>query len=216
MAHSKTTSILRKFFFGSVASTSEPLKIESVEINRPEGKRHYLKALPSRASSNKRPLVILLHGAGASAAQILGLKFPPSPLSMWLEIAEREQLVIVAPDGRKNNKLICWNDSCSEIAGNPKTDDTGFINAIIDKVIVEDTRMIWGGEAHALQVELIRIENGGHSEPSVMKRYPRWLTFLVGAQNADIEAAEEAWEFFKDKRSELLINQIAGNFHTID
>ena len=59
----------------------------------------------------------------------------------------------------------------------------------------------WGGEPSRFQVELIRIEGGGHVEPSIRQRIGGLYRSVVGAQNGDFEAAEEAWRFFKDKRS---------------
>lgn len=297
-------------------------------LPRPEGKRQYLKALPSDApdgiSNRKRPLVIILHGAGSSAAQVLGLAFPPSPLSVWLEIAEREQLVVIAPDGSKRRGERAWNDSYAGVTANPKTDDTAFIGALIDQAIADDdvdparvylmgvskggmmayrvateiaprlaafsavlaampvssncgapktalpalfiagtadpfipysgrkwlyqfpvfsslaapmtsveesvavwrelaglamepvvtdiprrqasgttraTRYTWGADPLGLQVSLIRIDQGGHAEPSMTKHYPGLFAKFPGAQNADVETAEEAWAFFKDRRS---------------
>ncbi len=272
-------------------------------------------------------MVIVLHGAGASAAQVLGMAFPPSPLSMWLEIAEREQLLVVAPDGSKRKGERCWNDSNAGITGNPKVDDVGFVSALIDQAILDDdadparvyvmgvskggmmayrlatelglrlagfavvlatmpvrshcglprtplsalviactadplipyfgekylytisalapfvapmksveqsvsiwrelaglpaepvvthlahrqladptraTSYLWGSDPHALQVGLLKIDNGGHAEPSMVKRYPRLFAWFPGAQNADVETAEAAWTFFKDKRAGLL------------
>lgn len=290
----------------------------SVTLTRPEGKRHYLMAAPAQAPSGKPPLVIVLHGKGSSAEQVLGMKFPPSPLSMWLEIAEREQLVVVAPDGGKGS----WNDGFVSNARNANKDDVGFVSAIIDQAIAESdvdptrvyvigvskggmmafrlaaeiapklaafatvlasmpersscwegpkaalsaliiastkdpfipynggkfmytlgvgpmisidecarvwrelaglsgepivtsfahhdardptcaTSFLWGADPDKLQVGLFKIENGGHTEPSKLKRYPRLLTRLIGAQNADFEVAEAAWDFFKNKRSVL-------------
>ncbi len=285
---------------------------------RPEGARSYLLAAPEQTSAGKRPLVIVLHGAGANAAQVLGLAFPPSPLSVWLDIGAREQLVIVAPNGRKKS----WDDSFAHSFINPDVDDTGFISAIIDQSIADNdvdparvyvigaskggvmayrlasdiapklaafcavlaampvkskcaaptlalstliiagtadplvpyfggrgfyypllgkwtsvdqsvavwrtlarifdapavsdiaprnasdptraTRFVWGADPCKLQVAHVRIDKGGHAEPSAVKRYPRLLSRLVGAQNADFEVAEEAWAFFKDKRRGLL------------
>lgn len=66
------------------------------------------------------------------------------------------------------------------------------------------TRFIWGADPKELRVGLLRIDNGGHAEPSKVKRYPRLFSWFPGAQNADVEVAEEALEFFKDKRSGLL------------
>lgn len=60
--------------------------------------------------------------------------------------------------------------------------------------------LLWGEDPAGLQVGLIRVDGGGHAEPSPSRRYPRWITWLIGAQSADFETAEVAWAFFKDKR----------------
>jgi polyhydroxybutyrate depolymerase len=277
--------------------------------------RDYLLALPSQPASEKRALVIVLHGgAGASAKQVMGLAFPPSPLSVWREIVEREQVVVIAPNGTK----MGWNDSFADISHKPETDDVGFISSLIDKAIadyavdparvyvigvskggmmafrlatelaprlaafaallatmpvksvcaepihpisalivasvddrlvpyaggkffytpglsvmksveetvqvwrrltgIEDTPNIeqiphrdtndktritsydWRNVAH--HIRFLRVEGAGHSEPSRLKRYPQMLSAMVGAQNADIEIAEEAWTFFRDQRNQ--------------
>jgi polyhydroxybutyrate depolymerase len=317
---------LRDFFQGSDTGTAAKARIEAGTLLRPEGVRHFLKAVPSRAAAGKQPLVILLHGAGSSAAQLLGQSFPPSPLSLWLEIAEREQLVVIAPDGSKRRGERAWNDSYAGVTANPTSDDSALIGALIDRAIAEDnadparvylmgvskggmmayraateiaprlaafsvalaampvtsncgqprtpmpvlfmagtadpfipytgrkflyqfpifsslaapmtsveetvavwrglaalhaepavdiipqrqpgaatrvTRYTWGADPAALQVRLLKIEGGGHAEPSAAKRYPGLFSWFPGAQNADIEAAEEAWAFFKDKVAPL-------------
>jgi len=279
---------------------------------RPDGPRHYLKAIPSRPTGMKRPLVVILHGSGASAEQVLGLAFPFSPLSVWLEIAEREQVVVVAPDGIKRPGQRAWNDGYADVASNPKCDDVAFIGAVIDRTVAEDDvdpervyvigvskggmmayrvaaelaprlaafatvlaamplratyampttplsalivagekdpfipysggksfvtlwfaapalgieatvavwrklaglvgepvveqpaasaiRHIWSGQHGGLQVVLLKLLGGGHAEPSRKKRYPGLFSRFPGRQSADIEIAEEAWTFFKDKR----------------
>lgn len=316
--YSSFKSALQRGFFGSNRKAADAAIVKSGELMRPEGMRQYLIAEPSQKPTGKRPLVIILHGGGASAAQVLGLAFPASPLSVWLQIAEREQLVIVAPNGSRRG----WNDSFADVASTPKTDDTGFISALIAKTIAENevdaarvyvigvsrggmmayrlateiapqlaafsavlanmpiksvcaaptvplsalivastadplipykggrffyvpgvgpmksvdesvtvwrslakldiaakvttiahrnagdptqaTRFVWGGDTHKLQVALLKVDGAGHTEPSQTMRYPWLITRLVGAQNADFEVAEEAWVFFKDKRSGLL------------
>ncbi|MES2152518.1 MAG: PHB depolymerase family esterase [Pseudomonadota bacterium] len=315
--YSKLKRVAREFFFGRDSNTAATAAIESVEFVRPEGMRHYLKAMPSGATAALRPLVIVLHGSGASAAQVLGMAFPPSPLSVWLAIAEREHLVVIAPDGSQRRGERCWNDGFTGIASNPSCDDTGFIAAIIERAVAEDqidparvyimgvskggmlayrlaselaprlaafsvvlaampvrsdyaapkvalsaliiasthdpfipygggkfpytlwflapmisveacvatwrslaalseqavvthveprgatraTRFTWGADPGKLQVGLLRIERGGHAEPSMAKRYPTLFSWFPGAQNAGLEVAEEAWEFFRHKRS---------------
>jgi len=129
---------LRAFFIGENLSDGPSAPVTRVDMLRAEGPRHYLKAVPSMHSGAKRPLVVVLHGSGASAEQVLGLAFPFSPLSVWLEIAEREQIVVVAPDGIKQRGKRAWNDGYADVASNPQCDDVGFIGAVIDRAIAED------------------------------------------------------------------------------
>ena len=63
------------------------------------------------------------------------------------------------------------------------------------------TRSTWGDDPQRLQVELIRIDGGGHTEPSIDQVYGRIYLGLAGLQNHDFESAEEAWRFFRDKSS---------------
>jgi polyhydroxybutyrate depolymerase len=247
---------------------------------------------------------------------VLGLAFPPSPLSLWLEIAAREQLVVIAPDAGKGG----WSDCFASDARMARKDDVGFVGALIEHATVnynvdpervyligvsrggwmayavaielpqrlaafsvvlagmpppgrsktpttplpalffgctadplihyhggkpwyalgfaepvrsiEDTvhawrelaglpdapdvvrlatsdarartsvtRFIWGQAPDGLQVGLYRIDGAGHAEPSRLKRYPRFINWLTGLQNADLEVAEAAWDFFREKRA---------------
>ena len=57
----------------------------------------------------------------------------------------------------------------------------------------------WGGDPKQVQIELIVVHNGGHVEPSTSQRIGALYRTVVGHQNADFEAAEEAWSFFKTK-----------------
>jgi polyhydroxybutyrate depolymerase len=63
------------------------------------------------------------------------------------------------------------------------------------------TRMLYGSVPGAAQVELVRIDGGGHIEPSLTQRYRPIYERLVGHQNHDFESAEEAWRFFSDKHA---------------
>ena len=294
-------------------------------MTRPEGQRHYLFAKPNQVPEGKRPLIILLHGHVGSAAQLLGLKHSAAPLSVWLNIADREGVLLISPDGAKgsdNNQG--WNDCRADESQNTKTDDVGFIRALIKRAVTEyqadptriyvmgmsngammtfriaielgdqlagfatvsgsmasvsdcatpknpvsaliisgtadplvpygggnvqfmsnkslggiisvqqsasiwrklnglaetphsvstlphlnredetsAVRTIWGSHSQGLQVELLRIDNGGHIEPSLTQHPRRFYSMIVGKQNEDIETAEEAWSFFKDKQQGL-------------
>jgi len=62
------------------------------------------------------------------------------------------------------------------------------------------TRRTWGADPGP-QVRLLEVAGGGHCEPSLAHRYGALYTALCGRQNADVESAEEAWAFFRDKRT---------------
>jgi polyhydroxybutyrate depolymerase len=302
---------LRAFFLGISLDEAPTAPVTRVDLITPDGPRHYLKAAPTRLPESRRPLVIVLHGGGASAAQVLGMAFPASPLSVWLEIAEQENLVVIAPNGYCQRGKQAWNDGFADVASNPTVDDVGFIDTIIDRAIAEDgvdperiyvigvskggmlayriaaelgrrlaafsailagmperrtyplptiplpalivgctsdpfipyaggkfrhtlrflapvigiestaafwrqlaglpvtpstesvgtvVRRTWGDNPATLQVSMLKID-GGHAEPSRKKRYPGLFSFFPGRQNADVEIAEEAWRFFKNKRN---------------
>jgi polyhydroxybutyrate depolymerase len=321
---------VREFFCGAVRGGLPSAPVVEAGMPRPEGMRRYLKAAPARqAGEGRRPLVVVLHGSGASAAQVLGQAFPPSPLSVWLEIAEREKIVVVAPDGARLRGKRAWNDGFAGIASNPDVDDVGFVSAVIARCIAEDgadpqrvyvvgvskggmmayrlavelapqvaafcailagmpidraypaptlpvsamiaagtadpfmpyrggkswrtlwfmapmlgiehtaalwrglaglpeqpaairhfpqrdgaatraTCTVWGDDPAAVQVALLKVEGGGHAEPSGRRRYPGLFSRFPGRQNDDLEIAEEAWAFFKDKRAARRGQQAAG------
>jgi len=50
-----------------------------------------------------------------------------------------------------------------------------------------------------VEVSLLRILGGGHAEPSEKQPYSRLFLAIVGAQNRDIEMAEEIAKFFEGK-----------------
>jgi polyhydroxybutyrate depolymerase len=62
------------------------------------------------------------------------------------------------------------------------------------------SRQTWGDDAGP-QVQVLTIDRGGHIEPSLKYDYPVLYRLVVGAQNHDLEAAEEAWSFFRNKRA---------------
>jgi polyhydroxybutyrate depolymerase len=98
-----------------------------------------LLAHPFRATAGKRPLIILLHGHAGSAAQIFGKECSAAPLSVWLQIADRDGLLLAARDrmSGKDGKQG-WNDCRIDADNNPETDDVELVRAIIDKEVAED------------------------------------------------------------------------------
>lgn len=49
------------------------------------------------------------------------------------------------------------------------------------------------------EVELYKVINGGHAEPSETERYGNLFLAIVGNQNGDFEMANEIWNFFRNK-----------------
>jgi polyhydroxybutyrate depolymerase len=90
-----------------------------------------------------------------------------------------------------------------ELAGVPDTPEVLPLPASDARGRTRVTRFMWGQAPDALQVGLYRIDGAGHAEPSRLKRYPRFINWLTGLQNADLEVAEAAWAFFREKRAGL-------------
>lgn len=136
------------------------------ELARPEGKRHYLMMAPGAHAGDKLPTLILLHGHGASAAIMLGLaRIGGYRIDDWAQLARRENLLLLAPDGVKaSDDKQAWNDCRGDAPTNATTDDVGFLSALIDTAIREhhaDPQRIYvfgssngGGMAYRLAIEI--------------------------------------------------------------
>jgi polyhydroxybutyrate depolymerase len=61
-------------------------------------------------------------------------------------------------------------------------------------------RMTWG-DSKGPQIMLLKVQGGGHCEPSINHRYGFLYTSICGRQNTDIESVEAAWKFFKTKQA---------------
>lgn len=296
--------------------------LETLELPRPEGARSVIFVLPeAKKKPALRPLVVLMHGHSGSAAQLLGQRRTTAPLSRWLDIADRDDVLLAAPEGAKgSDDKQGWNDCRADADSNPRTDDVGLVRDIIDRAVAQyradparvyvmgmsnggfmtfrlaiempdrlaavavvsasmaavsecnapvkpvsllviagdadplvpfgggdvriwstrsrgsalgvekavngwrelaklperlavvttfahdeqsgDTsakRIKWGADPKQVQVELIVVHNGGHVEPSTSQRIGALYRSIVGKQNADFEAAEEAWAFFRTR-----------------
>jgi polyhydroxybutyrate depolymerase len=121
------------------AGSATAAKLVDQTMARPEGQRHYIVVEPAGLAADKRPLVILLHGHGTSAAIALGLKgFGGYTNPQWMETAEREKVLLIAPDGTKGSDgKAAWNDCRTDAPTNATSDDVGFISALIDTAIAD-------------------------------------------------------------------------------
>ncbi len=285
-------------------------------------RREYLLVAREISGLGARPLVLVLHGHLGTAANALGGGRVPSPLSAWLDVAERENVLVAALQGLKgSDNRTGWHDCRSDADNNPQTDDVAFASRVAKKLVddgradakriyvmgmsngaimtlrlalemqpapaavaavagtmaaksgctgaprpvsvllihgtqdplvpyagggvgfgerrdrgsvmsVAATRDFWlhadglegaqpveaffphdgddatrarkatyGAADAGPEVVVITIDNGGHVEPSKRFHNPALYTRIVGVQNRDFEAAEEAWSFFKAKSS---------------
>jgi polyhydroxybutyrate depolymerase len=308
---------------GTFVDTATASTIVDWTLARPEGLRRYIVVEPDRLAHNNRPLVILLHGYGASGAAMVGLdSIGGYRMDDWIRLAERERVLLIAPDGSKGgNGKRAWNDCRGDASTNATADDVGFIAELIDTAVnrmgadpervyvfgnsagggmayrlgielssrlaaigvqgalmpaqsrckppshaipvfvshgtadpivpygggkvgnwllrergsgigAEESvavwrrlaglpegapafrvphqqssdpttavRYVWGNDPARVQVEFLRIEGGGHAPASRNDDFPWWLRKLVGNMNHDVDTAEEAWIFFRDKRT---------------
>ena len=79
------------------------------------------------------PLVLLLHGGGATIDNHIGVKKVAWPHQIWLDIADEETLHVVAPQGLDSH----WNDCRSECTRCGDEDDLGFLVGLIDALAAE-------------------------------------------------------------------------------
>ncbi len=288
------------------------LKNQSIIVGGIERNYHiYVPGNPLNA-----PVVLLFHGNGGSYDDMLGLTGVKAPYKVWLDIASRENLIIVVPNGTLGSgSTRGWNDCRDDAPANPTTNDVEFIVHLLDFVkakynsnnskvfavgtsngghfsirlaqeipdritafasvaasnsvnsecnnstikvsalfmngtddpflpynggqmasnrgevfSTENTVSYWvqrnatdltpeisnlpnlntkdgstvtkylyknGG--NGTEVVLCKVNNGGHTEPSVSERYSSLFLLAVGNQNGDIEMANEVWNFFKTK-----------------
>ncbi|TFW28433.1 hypothetical protein E4L96_02450 [Massilia arenosa] len=133
-------------------------------LDRPEGPRRVLIAEPPAAAA-LRPAILLLHGHGASGAEMLA----PVPTGLqangWLPLAARENILLLAPDGTQAaDGKRAWNDCRADAPTNATADDVGFLAALLDLAIAKyaaDPQRIYvvgtsngGAMAYRLAIEL--------------------------------------------------------------
>lgn len=122
----------------ALATSAHAARISPDSVTTADGQRAFLLAQPDRSPAGPRPLVLVLHGHGGSAAQALGQKAGASPLAAWLPIADREGVYIAALDGSKaGDGKAGWNDCRRDAPGNPPVDDVAFAREVVQKLVAD-------------------------------------------------------------------------------
>ncbi len=121
---------------GLLTHTAGAAALQSHTIELDGHSREYVVASPVTLHAAPRPLVIVLHGHLGTAKNALGAGIRPSPLSAWLDIVDREQILVVALQGLKGpDGHTGWHDCRSDAAGNPRTDDVKFASVVARELI---------------------------------------------------------------------------------
>jgi len=130
-------SALAAGMLAAAAAVTHASTIDEFSLARPEGLRHYLVVQPDKLARSNRPLVILLHGNGSSADMMVGMDSIAGYRSEdWIRLAERERVMLIAPDGSKaRNGKRAWNDCRADAPTNATADDVGFIAELIDTAV---------------------------------------------------------------------------------
>lgn len=140
---------------GITASSAQAAVQQQLSVATADGAREYILATPAQPVNGPRPLVILLHGHIGTAANALGQGKTPSPLSAWLNIADREQLLVVAAQGLKgSDNHTGWHDCRLDATEDPTADDVGFIERVVGG-------LVQAGRADPHRIYVMGMSNGG-------------------------------------------------------
>ncbi len=135
----------------------------------------YVPPKPTNAA-----VVVVLHGHGGSSNQVLGLGGTKTPYKLWLDIAERENLILAIPNGElgSENKRG-WNDCRTDAPTNPRTNDVAFVEDLLN--FIESTY-----NSNSQKVYVIGTSNGGQFAIRLAHEIPERITAFasVVASNA--------------------------------
>ncbi len=88
-----------------------------------------------RTPANGKPptaIVVMLHGHTGSAERLIGGSGKAAPYRQWNSIADRENLLLLAPQGVDGGDgKSGWNDCRADADSNPHSDDVAFIAQIV-------------------------------------------------------------------------------------
>ena len=149
--------------------------------------REYLLLTPDAAPSGATPLVLVLHGHLGTAANALGAGVAPSPLSAWLEIAQREKVLVAALQGLKGaDRRTGWHDCRADATDNPRVDDVAFASKVVQQLVTD-------GRADPRRIYVMGMSNGAMMTLRLaleMKPAPAAVAAAAGtmAQHSDCDA----------------------------
>ena len=132
------------------AAVQQPLRIATAD-----GPRDYILASPANPAAGPRPLVLVLHGHIGTAANALGQGKAPSPLSDWLNVVDRQQVLVAALQGLKgSDNHTGWHDCRLDATEDPTADDVGFAQRVVNG-------LVQSGRADPRRIYVMGMSNGG-------------------------------------------------------
>ena len=97
--------------------------------------RTYDLYIPGNLGDGPRPLLIMYHGHIGNSDVMTGENGKKAPYKVWLQIAEREKLLVAVPNGEKGvDDNRGWNDCRADTTTNPPTDDVKFSLSLIEAI----------------------------------------------------------------------------------
>ncbi len=108
------------------------LKHETISIDGIT--RRYAVYIPQNYNDNYAyPIVFELHGGGIYIEDMTGESGYKSPYKLWMELSDRENFIVVYPEGLPGAYgKPTWNDCRADCIVNSNADDVHFISTLID------------------------------------------------------------------------------------
>ena len=143
--------------------------------------RSYNLYVPNAATDN--PAVLLVHGNGGSADEVMGIGTSVSPSRVWLDVAEREGVLLIVPNGTTGSSdRQGWNDCRTDAAGQPDADDVTFLLELVDRVQID-----FGYDPGRLFVS--GTSNGGFMAHRLAMQAPeRWAAMASGIASQPVQS----------------------------
>ncbi len=97
--------------------------------------RRYAIYIPKDLGGVAHPLIFELHGGGVYIEDMTGESGHKTPYKLWMDIADREKLIIVYPEGLNGAYgKPTWHDCRGNASVYSNADDVHFISTLIDKI----------------------------------------------------------------------------------
>lgn len=192
---------LGSFLLMLASALAQAASLQTFDIDSGGTSRQFILASASAARPGVLPLVILLHGHIGTAANALGNGRMPSPLSAWLDIVDREPVLVAALQGLKGaDDHTGWHDCRLDSPGNPQADDVAFAGRVVQQLVSQ-------GRADPKRVFVMGMSNGGMMAYRLaLQMQPAPLAIAAVSSSM---AASSACTDAPPKVSVLLINGMA-------